>query len=168
MAVPGLGAYSARAILSLGYGLPSAVVDSNVGRVFARVFKHSISSRPTLKVLQACADYLLSPDAHRLFNLGLLDLGSLVCRPIGPRCDICPVSSVCDDAFQGNAVVCHADGQVSHWLRRERTKCGLSLVRMAQLSGVSKSTVISIEQGRVNPRPDTISRLQTVLQVVGK
>ena len=168
MAVPGLGAYSARAILSLGYGVPSAVVDSNVGRVFARVFKRSISDRPSLKVLQACADYLLPATGHRLFNLALLDLGSLVCRPAGPRCDSCPVASVCDDAFPEGTIVGPLDGPVALWLRRERAKCRLSLVRMSQMSGVSKSTVIAIEKGRVVPRPDTVSRLQATLKSVEK
>ena len=54
------------------------------------------------------------------------------------------------------------------WLRKERLMRGLSLIHMSKTSGVSKSTVIAIEKGRVVPRPDTVSRLQTALQSVGK
>jgi A/G-specific adenine glycosylase len=166
MAVPGLGAYSARAILSLGYGVPSAVVDSNVGRVFARVFKRSISDSPSLKVIQRLADYLLPTEEHRLFNLGLLDFGSLMCRPKHPRCDVCPVANICDGAFPENEVVSLVYRPFAVWLRKERVRCGLSLVRTSQMSGVSKSTLVAIEKGRVVPRPATVSRLRDVLQSV--
>ena len=166
IAVPGLGAYSARAILSLGYGIPNAIVDSNVVRVFTRAFKGSIGSRPALGVLQGLADDLLPGTEHRLFNLTLLDFGSLVCRPKDPRCDVCPVVHICDSPYPDHETTNLSHAPFAVWLSKERGMRGLSLVRMSKVSGVSKSTIVGIEKGRVVPRPGTVSRLRAGLQSV--
>ena len=94
--VPGLGSYSARAVLSFGYGKPEAVVDSNVVRVLRRVFYQSMPERPTEKLFQELADAVLPKNTHREFNFAMLDLGALVCRYVRPRCNLCPLVSICD------------------------------------------------------------------------
>lgn len=96
LAAPGLGPYSARAVLSFGWGTPAAVVDSNVERVLRRVFKDCLPSQLRLAELQEIADLLLPDETHRAFNLGLLDLGALVCRYTRPRCRDCPLAQSCD------------------------------------------------------------------------
>lgn len=96
--VPHLGPYSAGAVLSFGYRLPAAVVDSNVERILRRVFRDCMPEKISRELLQAMADELLPKTDHRSFNLGLLDLGALTCRYIRPKCDKCPLASVCDSA----------------------------------------------------------------------
>ncbi len=91
-AIPHIGPYSSRAILSFGYGIPAAVVDSNVSRIINRVFgvikaKH--------KQMQETADQLVPHSRHREFNWAMLDLGALVCRYVQPRCNWCPVKELC-------------------------------------------------------------------------
>lgn len=94
--VPHLGPYSAGAVLSFGYGLPAPVVDSNVARILTRLFLHSMPARPGQGVLWAAATALVPEQGHREYNLGMLDLGALVCRYVRPRCDECPLLAVCD------------------------------------------------------------------------
>ena len=96
--VPGLGPYSARAILSFGFGQPYAIVDSNVQRILRRVYGSQLNDKTQLKVYQRLADELLPSESHRQFNLGMLDLGALVCRPVNPKCNECPLSQICDFA----------------------------------------------------------------------
>jgi A/G-specific adenine glycosylase len=96
--IPGLGDYSARAILSFACGITAAVVDSNVERVLRRVFRDWMPEKISRELLQAMADELLPKTDHRGFNLGLLDLGAIVCRYIRPKCGKCPLALLCDSA----------------------------------------------------------------------
>jgi len=172
LAIPGLGEYSARAVLSFGCGVPAAVVDANVERVYQRLFQRSFSKRPSQGVLQAFADELLPEHSHSLYNWGILDLGGLVCRYVNPRCAECPLEAVCD-YFQstrpaGKKAVREARAayQVPMLgLRGVRRLKRFSLARLSRESGVSKLTIINIEAGRTTPRPETLQRLAHALSV---
>ena len=94
--VPHLGPYSARAVLSFGLDSPVAIVDTNVIRVLGRLYKHRLGEKPSVPTVQALADALLNHENHRVFNWAWLDLGAMVCRYDIPRCQLCPLSDVCD------------------------------------------------------------------------
>ncbi len=94
--IPNVGPYTAAAVLSLGYGIPAAMVDSNVLRIVGRVFVHSLSNKPRFKEVEGICETLLPKDRHESFNLALLDLGGIVCKYDRPRHEVCPISSVCD------------------------------------------------------------------------
>jgi len=94
--LPGLGPYSARAVLSVAHGRKAAVVDSNVTRVLKRLFWPEIQ-RISPSELQKIADGLVPPRSHRRFNLALLDLAAKVCRYDRPRCGVCPIARYCGD-----------------------------------------------------------------------
>ncbi len=98
--VPGLGPYGAGAVLSFGYGIRAPVVDSNSGRVIARL---AGLNKPKLKVLLEIAWLLVPEEGHDVFNYGMVDLGAYVCTPRGPRCSQCPVSELC--AHYGHPVL---------------------------------------------------------------
>jgi A/G-specific adenine glycosylase len=159
LTIPGVGAYSARAILSFAYNIPAAVVDSNVERILCRVFRDSLPPKASLHVLQAIADRLLPQNYHARFNFAVLDLGSLLCRPKNPTCSSCPLNLICDHSRAPRADV----GLIS--LRRLRTAANLSLVELASRSGVSKLTIIKIEAGRTTPKLQTKTKLARVLGV---
>ena len=158
-ALPGLGDYAARAIMSFGYGDPVAVVDGNVERVVGRVFLRSVGAGAPRPTVQAVADALLPRMRHRDFNFALLDLGALICRPARPRCVECPLKGICDYARRP------VDDRTSTPLRTARLSKGVSLSRLAALAGVSKMTVINIEAGRTSPRPETVRKLAMALSV---
>ena len=164
--VPGLGDYSARAILSFGHRVPAAVVDANVARILHRVFQTAMPRRPSQGLLQSVADSLMPKRGknHQMYNFGLLDIGALVCRYVNPKCDACPLRGLCDYASGGDRLQESVETPTSR-LREIRLSKRVSLVKLSQASRVAKSTIIDMEAGRTNPRPDTIRRLATALLV---
>ena len=170
LGVPGLGDYSANAILSFGYGVPAAVLDANVERILLRVFGNTLPPRPSWTLLREVAQELLPKDGHREYNYGLLDLGRLICRYADPRCGECPLASVCAFFVNSSRKGTHqlrADNSAnpSSNLRAIRRDRGLSLKRLAEIANVSKLTVIRIEAGRTSPRPETLEKLAQALCV---
>ena len=101
--VPHVGPYAARAMLSFGYRRAAAVVDSNVQRVFGRLFRDRLGPAPALPDVQSLADGVLPEDSHREFNWALLDLGATICRYDRPRCSVCPLERLCNHAGQQRA-----------------------------------------------------------------
>ncbi len=165
--VPGLGHYSARAILSFAYCKTAAVVDANVTRVLGRVFDRAMPDNPSIALMQRTADALVPIDWHRKFNFAMLDLGRLVCRPSKPICNACPLSHICDYANRETnrtAPTSALSTQVLKW----RRKRGLSIAALAELAAISKMTVINAEAGRTTPRPGTIRKLADALGIHAK
>jgi A/G-specific adenine glycosylase len=91
--VPGVGRYTAAAVLSIAYGVPVAAVDGNVRRVLSRLFART--EHTTDRDLQTLADALLPRGAPGDWNQALMDLGATVCTPKSPSCGACPVSRQC-------------------------------------------------------------------------
>ena len=91
LALPGVGAYTARAVLAFAFEYDAAVVDTNIARVFARVAGASLTARQ----VQSAADAALLAGDSWAWNQCLMDLGALLCRPVKPRCDQCPLAPEC-------------------------------------------------------------------------
>lgn len=96
-ALPGVGPYTAAAVLSIAYGRPHAVLDGNVARVLTRVYAidDDVTSGGTRRRLQALADALLAPERAGDFNQAMMELGATVCTPTRPGCAACPLREVC-------------------------------------------------------------------------
>jgi A/G-specific adenine glycosylase len=91
MALPGVGAYSARAVLAFAFEEDVAVVDTNVARVLSR----AIAGRPLgARASQTLADRLVTRGRGWAHNQAMLDLGALHCKA-RPRCDTCPLRRSC-------------------------------------------------------------------------
>ncbi|MDX1420348.1 MAG: A/G-specific adenine glycosylase [Rubricoccaceae bacterium] len=103
-ALPGVGDYTAAAVLSLAFGRPFAVLDGNVVRVLARVFAVAADAKkgPTRRALQAVADRLLDRTRPGAFNEAVMELGATVCTPKAPACGRCPLRPVCAAAAEGD------------------------------------------------------------------
>ena len=95
--LPGIGRYTAAAVLSIAYGLPEAVLDGNVARVLARLrgLRGDLRAPRRWKQLQSTAQGLLVPAAAGDWNQAMMELGATVCTPRSPRCGACPVSRWC-------------------------------------------------------------------------
>lgn len=90
-ALPGIGAYTARAVLVFAHELPVAAVDVNVGRVVQR----ALTGRPTPSAeRQRVADALVA-DAPWATAQALMELGARHCTARSPRCATCPVEAAC-------------------------------------------------------------------------
>jgi A/G-specific adenine glycosylase len=99
--IPHVGSYTAGAILSLGCGQPSAMVDTNVERIYGRVFLSNLPKKGRRHLIEQIAAMYVPPDNHQTFNFALLDLAALVCTYGIPKCGICPVKGQCDYFSQG-------------------------------------------------------------------
>lgn len=96
-ALPGIGPYTARAVLAFAFEIDTGVIDTNAARVLAR----TDGRRLTMSEAQARADALVpAGDAWR-WNQVMLDLGATVCTKRAPRCEQCPVREVCAWAQRG-------------------------------------------------------------------
>jgi A/G-specific adenine glycosylase len=96
LSLPGIGKYSARAICANAFGQPSAVLDTNVARIFERFFGlqgERVKSR--CKILWATADAIAPKKEVSRWNLTLLDFGALVCTARKPHCGECPLQKKC-------------------------------------------------------------------------
>ena len=95
--LPGVGPYTAAAVLSIAYQKPHGVLDGNVTRVLTRVFaiEDDATKSRTKRRLQALADALVDPKQPGAFNQALMELGATICTPRAPSCDACPVQPVC-------------------------------------------------------------------------
>ena len=89
--LPGVGPYTARAVLAFAFGRDAAVLDTNVGRILARRAGTALPARDA----QAMADEWVPRGSGWEWNQGLLDVGATRCRPRAPRCEDCPVAPWC-------------------------------------------------------------------------
>ena len=96
-ALPGIGDYTAGAICSICYDLPTPAVDGNVLRVVTRLCDdHGCTDDLSVKRRITAALAEVYPPQAGIFTQALMELGAIVCLPNGqPLCDLCPVSDLC-------------------------------------------------------------------------
>jgi A/G-specific adenine glycosylase len=97
IALPGIGDYTAAAILSIAYGAPHAVLDGNVARVLARLdaIRGDLRAPRRWKALTARAQQIADPASPGDWNQAMMELGATICLPKSPRCEECPVRRFC-------------------------------------------------------------------------
>ncbi|HEV2087756.1 MAG TPA: A/G-specific adenine glycosylase [Cryptosporangiaceae bacterium] len=98
LALPGVGAYTGRAVASFAFGQRHAVVDTNVRRVLTRAVTGDGDSGPSTAARDAeLAEPLLpvEPAVNARFGVAVMELGALVCTARSPRCADCPLASTC-------------------------------------------------------------------------
>ncbi|MCC7259800.1 MAG: A/G-specific adenine glycosylase [Alphaproteobacteria bacterium] len=91
-ALPGIGRNTAHAIAAFAYHQPVAVMEANVKRVLHRVFALEQASE---KTLWEKAGALLDAKHPFEYNQAMMDIGALVCTKTAPRCDSCPLATIC-------------------------------------------------------------------------
>ncbi len=103
IALPGIGSYTAGAILSIAFGQPYPVVDGNVTRVLSRLFLLRGDSKTTRfqRTVWGLAGQLVPEHAPGDFNQALMELGAIICTPRAPRCLFCPWNASCRARLEG-------------------------------------------------------------------
>jgi A/G-specific adenine glycosylase len=101
--LPGIGRYTAGAILSIAFGQPVPALDGNARRVVSRLFaiEEPVDQHRTQQQLWELAKELVPAEDPGCFNQALMDLGSTVCRPRKPACLLCPVNDLCEAHSRG-------------------------------------------------------------------
>lgn len=93
-ALPGIGPYTARAVLAIAFNQPVAALDTNIRRVVGRAFVGDPGSvRP--RDLQSLADGIVPRGHAAAWTHGLMDVGAAFCRKRDPRCGACPLAPHC-------------------------------------------------------------------------
>ncbi|MGH3752921.1 MAG: A/G-specific adenine glycosylase [Pseudonocardiaceae bacterium] len=96
LALPGIGAYTARAVAAFGFGHRVPVVDTNVRRVVARaVHGMADSGPPSVSRDLSDVDSMLPEVQAARFSAALMELGAVVCTARNPRCPGCPLADEC-------------------------------------------------------------------------
>ncbi|MDF2571340.1 MAG: mutY 1 [Sporomusa sp.] len=162
--LPGVGEYTAGAIASIAYNQPAPAVDGNVLRIFSRLFclDGDIAKTATKREIDRLIRKHISSRCPGDFNQALMDLGAMICIPRRPRCQLCPLTNLCE-AYEREvqdmlpvrlpkkapqlvmlaAGVVQKDGK---YLVRQRPKTGL-------LAGMWEFPSVEVVEGKNNPLP---------------
>ena len=148
--LPGVGPYTARAILAFAYEQDSAVVDTNVGRVLARWTGHRLKPAEA----QELADRSVPLGEGWAWNQAVLDFGSMVCRSKNPKCEECPIHRSCSwqgigvDPAKGSAGVSGTQSRFEGSDRQGRGK----LVAALRKKPIKKSELAEIMGWPLDPK----------------
>ena len=98
LALPGIGPYTAGAVLAFGHGKRAQVLDTNVARVSARLHGEALPSPSLTKAERERAARLIPKSAADsvIFNAAIMEVGALVCTAVNPACGECPVADWCE------------------------------------------------------------------------
>lgn len=101
--LPGIGAYTAGAILSIAYDLEEPAIDGNALRVFARIEadESDIAKPQTQRAMAQHVREVMHGHVPSIFTQAVMELGALICLPTSPKCLICPVRALCLAREQG-------------------------------------------------------------------
>lgn len=118
-ALPGIGDYTAGAILSIAYGRAVPAVDGNVRRILSRVFAigKPVNDPKEQKNLFELTSSLVPGKRAGDFNQALMDLGATICQAKNPNCDACPLASLClarRDGLQNSLPVLRKSPAIPH------------------------------------------------------
>ncbi|MGD9041370.1 MAG: A/G-specific adenine glycosylase, partial [Desulfobacteraceae bacterium] len=97
IALPGIGAYTASAILSFAFDKRFPTVDGNAQRVLCRLLaiQRPLDQSSTQREIHDLAARIIPSEDPANFNHGIMELGATICRPRNPLCNACPVGDLC-------------------------------------------------------------------------
>ena len=100
--LPGVGEYTAGAVLSIAFNKPFIVLDGNVKRVMARVIGRRKLSKYNINLIKQTLKKWLDKNRPGDFNEALMELGACICTPKKPKCSGCPINTLCIAYKSGN------------------------------------------------------------------
>lgn len=178
LALPGIGTYTARAVAAFAYGQRHPVVDTNVRRVVARAVAGEPDAGPVTRPADLVATEELlpaEPAAAALASAAFMELGAIVCTARAPRCDGCPVESVCAWRASGQPAPTGPTRRPQRYAGTDRQVRGLLLGVLREATGpvprqrldqvwaddVQRSRALAalVQDGLVEPFDDSSFRL---------
>ena len=95
LSLPGVGEYTASAVMSIAFNQPYPVLDGNVKRVISRVLGIKRLTIYNIKRINNFLESEISLSKPGDFNQGLMEIGAIICKPIVPKCNKCPINEYC-------------------------------------------------------------------------
>lgn len=138
LALPGIGDYTARAVLAFAYGQRHPVVDTNVRRLVARAVAGAADAGPATRPADLVATEELLPVEPALAaraSAGFMELGALVCTARAPRCVDCPLSARCAWRTSGEPAPTGPTRRPQRYAGTDRQVRGLLLAVLRQTTG---------------------------------
>ena len=102
IALPGVGKYIASAVLSIAHDIKIPAIDVNLKRVYARILKIKQYTKYNLVRIEKLGHELVQCGRPGDFNQAIMDIGSKLCRPFNPLCNVCPIRKHCKAYITGN------------------------------------------------------------------
>ncbi|MGC7845706.1 DNA (cytosine-5-)-methyltransferase [Desulforudis sp. 1088] len=107
LGLPGVGDYTAHAVMVFAFGRCAVLLDTNTERVLKRL--RGVTKMDKWQIRSDIYDFAGSAGADAAFNYALIDLAALICRPREPLCSQCPVKRHCESAADDKAARCRRD-----------------------------------------------------------
>jgi A/G-specific adenine glycosylase len=97
ISIPGIGPYTAAAISSIAFDMPSPLIDGNVYRLICRLFEipFEVPGEKAKKEVYTILEQEINHHQPSVFNQALMEFGALVCTPRNPLCEECPLRFSC-------------------------------------------------------------------------
>jgi len=132
LALPGVGPYTAAAVASFAYGRRVPVVDTNIRRVLGRALLGFESLAPKARRDAALMDSILpeDPEAAKVANVAVMELGALVCTARSPRCEACPIASECAWRLAGRPANAVARPRAARFAGSDREARGIVMAAL--------------------------------------
>lgn len=99
--LPGVGDYTAAAVLSIAFNKSYVAIDGNVKRVMARLTSRKKLSQYNLRFIKSKLLKFMDKNRAGDFNQAMMELGACVCLPKNPKCDQCPINKICNAYISG-------------------------------------------------------------------
>ena len=99
--LPGVGDYTAGAVLSIAFNKSYVAVDGNVKRVMARLTSRKKLSQHNLRFIKSKLLKFMDKNRAGDFNQAMMELGACVCLPRNPKCEQCPINKICNAYISG-------------------------------------------------------------------
>ncbi len=93
--LPGIGNYTAAAIISIAFNKPAIVIDGNIKRITSRLYEIKEEIKKNNSQIHEALVKIFSKKRPGDFAQALMDLGSTICKPVNPKCNSCPLIKYC-------------------------------------------------------------------------
>lgn len=95
--LPGIGYYTAGAIMSIAYDKPYSALDGNVIRVLSRYYgiEDDFRVEKNKKNLNQINQKIIEKATPHIYTQALMELGAIICKPKQPKCEVCPIQQHC-------------------------------------------------------------------------
>lgn len=147
-ALPGVGDYTAAAVLAFAHGQRAVVLDTNVRRVLARHTAGQAAPGPSVSAAERrMADSLLptDPPTAATWSVAVMELGALVCSAASPQCADCPICADCRWHALGKPAYAGPTRRAQRFAGTDRQVRGLLLDVLRTSSGpVAKSALVPV------------------------
>ena len=95
ISLPGIGDYTAKAILGIGFNKPVMPIDSNIERIILRIYAIKLPAKKYKTELEYKSKSFISKDSSTKLIQAFMDYGSIICRPRNPICSCCVIKEKC-------------------------------------------------------------------------